>query len=126
MDLSGAEPARDGNIYAIRRSSPTMVYVISPAGSVIRTLKVTGPGPDVMPNTFHVSGNRVAISFWDDEKQSQTLVVAESQTGETIATYTDSDGLGPSFACYSADEGVFSFLQLGEQNTMEVVRAGVQ
>jgi hypothetical protein len=123
LDLSEAEAAPDGNIYALHRSSPALVYVISPAGKIVRTLKVSAPSAGLMPNTFHVSENRLAISFWDDEKQNQTVVVLDSQTGRRIARYSDPSGLGPSFACYSADEGAFTFLQLGEQNTMEVVRA---
>ena len=126
LDLSEAEAAPDGNIYALRRSSPALVHVISPAGNIVRTLKVNAPNPDVMPTAFHVSGNRLAVSFWDDDKQSQVLVVADAQTGQTIATYSDPGSLGASFACYSADEGVFTFLQLGEQNTMEIVRADAQ
>ena len=51
------------------------------------------------------------------------LVVADAQTGRPIATYSDPGGLGPSFACYSADEGAFTFLHLGETNSLEVTRA---
>jgi hypothetical protein len=76
-----------------------------------------------MPNTFHVSANRIAVSFWDDNTNSQTLVVTDAQTGRRIATYSDPGTLGPSFACYSADEEVFTFLHLGEGNTLEVIRA---
>jgi hypothetical protein len=76
-----------------------------------------------MPNTFHVSANRVAVSFWDDNTNTQTLVVTDAQTGRRIAAYSDAGALGPSFACYSADEEVFTFLHLGEGNTLEVIRA---
>ncbi len=123
LDLSEAEPGIDGNIYALRRSSPALVYVISPAGKLVRTLRVNAPAKDVAPSAFHVSGNRVAIAFWNDEKQSQTIVVVDSQTGHTIAHYSDPGRLGSAFAGYSADEGVFTFLQLGDQNTIEVVTA---
>ena len=123
MDISEAEAAPDGNIYALRRTFPALVYVISPAGKLVRTLKVYAPSRGTAPTGFHVSGNRVAVSFWDDDKKIQAIVVADSQTGRTIATYSDAANLGPAFACYSADEGVFTFLQLGEQNTFEVVRA---
>ena len=123
LDISEAEAAPDGNIYALRRSFPTLVYVISAAGKIVHTLKLSPPDHGVAPTSFHVSGNRVAISFWNDEKESQVLVVVDSQTGRTIATYSDPGRLGPSFACYSADDGSFTFLQLGEQNTMEVVTA---
>ncbi len=123
LDLSDSEPGPDGNIYALRRSSPALIYVISSAGKILRTLKIKPPVSGVMPNTFHVSHNRLAISFWDENTNSQTLVVTDAQTGRRVATYSDADTLGPSFACYAADEGVFTFLHLGEGNTIEVIRA---
>jgi hypothetical protein len=131
LDLSDAEVGADGNIYALRRSSPALVYVISPAGKVVRTLKVIAPAADVMPDAFHVSKNRMAISFrqeryaslWNDHGWSRMLVVSDAQTGQRIATYSDSAALGQSFACYSADDAEFTFLHLGEKNELEVVRA---
>jgi hypothetical protein len=54
------------------------------------------------------------------------VVVADAQTGRKIASYDDAGGLGPSFACYSANDGVFTFLNLGEGNAMEVIRAEAQ
>lgn len=123
LDLSDAEVGSDGNIYALRRSSPALVYVILPAGKVLSTLKVSAPVAGVMPDAFHVSENRMAISFWNDHDQSRVVVVSDTQTGQEIATYSGSGELGESFACYSADDAVFTFLHLGEQNTLEVVRA---
>jgi hypothetical protein len=122
LDLSDAEVGSDGNIYALRRSSPALVYVISPAGNIVRTLKVSAPITGVMPDAFHVSKNRTAISFWNDD-QSRALVVSDAQTGQRIATYSGAATLGQSFACYSADDGVFTFLHLGEKNELEVIRA---
>jgi hypothetical protein len=123
LDLSDAEVGTDGNIYALRRSSPALVYVISPAGKLLRTLKVSPPAAGVMPDSFHVSKNRMAVSFWSDDDQNRMLVVSDAQTGQGIATYSGGAELGQSFACYSADDAVFTFLHLGEQNTLEVVRA---
>jgi hypothetical protein len=51
------------------------------------------------------------------------VVVADGQTGRRIASYADAGGLGPSFACFSANDGVFTFLNLGEGNALEVIRA---
>ena len=76
-----------------------------------------------MPNTLHVSRNRLAVSFWSDDDRSHAIVVVDAQTGRKINTYSDSADLGPSFACYSADESVFTFLNLGEENQLEVIRA---
>jgi hypothetical protein len=123
LDLSDAEAGIDGNIYALRRSAPALIYVISPAGTVIKTLNAKSHVPSLMPSAFHVSANRIAIAFWDDKTKSQTIVVTDAQSGRGIATYSDAGTLGPSFACYSADDGVFTFLHLGEGNTFEVIRA---
>ena len=126
LDLADAEVGSDGNLYVMRHSSPTLVYVIASSGKVMQTIKVASPLPGAVPSGFHLSGNRLAISFWNDDKQSQTIVVADAQTGRKIASYADPTALGPSFACYSANDGVFTFLKLGEGNELEVIRAEAQ
>jgi len=125
LDLADAEVGNDGNLYVMRSSSPALVYVIAPSGKIQQTLKVAAP-PGATPSAFHVSGNRLAISFWNEESQRQTVVVADAQTGRKIASYADPSGLGTSFACYEANEGVFTFLKLGEGNALEVMRAAPQ
>ena len=124
LDLTEAEVGIDGNLYALRNSSPALIYVISPAGKILRTLKVKAPAAGARPGTFHVSGNRLAVSFGNDD--SQVLVVIDAQTGRGIATYVDHENPEASFACYSADDGVFTFLNLGEGNALEVIRAEAQ
>lgn len=126
LDLADAEVGSDGNLYVMRRSSPALVYVIAPSGKIMQTLKIVAPLPGSAPNAFHVSANRLAISFGNEESQSQTIVVADAQTGRKIASYSDPTGLETSFACYSANEGVFTFLKLGEGNALEVIRAEAQ
>jgi hypothetical protein len=123
LDLSDAESAPDGNIYVLRRSAPAVIYAISPAGHILRTIKISPPTPGETPNTFHISVNRFALSFWDEKTNHQSLVVADLQTGRRIATYSDPGTLGPTFACYSANDAAFTFLNLGEGNTLEVIRA---
>ncbi len=126
LDLAEAEVGSDGNLYVMRFSSPALVYVIGPSGKIIKTIKVSSRLPGVLPSAFHLSGNRLALSFWNEESQRQTVVVADAQTGRKIASYADPTGLGPSFACYSANDGVFTFLKLGEGNELEVIRAEAQ
>jgi hypothetical protein len=126
LDLAEAEAGSDGNLYVMRFSSPALVYVIAPSGKIMKTIKVASALADALPSAFHVSGNQMALSFWNEEKQSQSVVVADAQTGRKIASYADPGGLGPSFACYSANDGVFTFLNLGEGNALEVIRAEVQ
>ena len=126
LDLAEAEVGTDGNLYVMRRSSPALVFVISPSGTITQTIKVAAPQPDAAATAFHVSGNQLAISFWNDGNHSQTVIVADAQTGRRIASYADAGALGPSFACYSANEGVFTFLKLGEGNALQVIRATPQ
>jgi hypothetical protein len=125
LDLADAEVGSDGNLYVMRASSPALVYVIAASGKIMQTLKVAAPVRSGVPSAFHVSGNRLAISFRNEEKESQTMVVADAQTGRRIASYADPTGLG-TFACYEANEGVFTFLNLGEGNALEVIRAEAQ
>jgi len=126
LDLAEAEVGSDGNLYVMRFSSPALVYVIGPSGKIMKTIKVSSPLPGAMPSAFHLSGNRLALSFWNDESESQTVVVADAQTGHKIATYADATGVGTSFVCYSANDGVFTFLRLGEGNELEFIRAAAQ
>jgi hypothetical protein len=126
LDLADAEAGNNGNLYVMRSSSPALVYVIAPSGKIMQTLKITSPLAGAVPSAFHVSENRLAIAFWNDQSQSQTVVVADAQTGRKIASYADPGGLGPSLACYSANDGVFTFLKLGDGNKLEVIRAEAQ
>jgi len=126
LDLADAEVGSDGNLYVMRGSSPALVYVIAPSGKIMQTIKVAAPLAGSVPNGFHVSGNQLAISFANEEDQSKTIAVADAQTGRKIASYADTIGMGTSFACYSANEGVFTFLRLGEANALEVIRAEAQ
>ena len=126
LDLAEAEVGSDGNLYVMRGSSPALVYVIASSGKSIRTIKIASPAPGGRPSAFHISGNRLAVSFQNDDGQSSSMVIADAQTGRKIASYDDSVGLGTVFACYEANEGVFTFLKLGEENTLEVIRAEPQ
>jgi hypothetical protein len=91
----------------------------------VKTLKVAGPVPAATPGAFHVSGNQMALLFWNEESESRTVVVADAQTGRKISSYTDLSG-GSQFACFSANEGVFTFLRLGDGNSLDVIRAQAQ
>ncbi len=123
LDLADAEVGSDGNLYVMRGSSPALIYVIAPSGKIMQTIKVAAPLAGSVPNGFHVSGNQLAISFSNEDDQIKTIAVADAQTGRKIASYSDTTGMGTSFACYSANEGVFTFLRLGEANALEVIRA---
>lgn len=143
VDLKDAEVSRDGNLYVMRSSSQALVDVIAPGGKITKTLKIASPMAGAVPVSFHVSENRLALLFSntlsinDSQNNSNnnasnkeknepqgalTIVVADAQTGRKIAVYSSSADLG-SFACYSANEGAFTFLKHAEGNAMEVIRA---
>jgi hypothetical protein len=127
LDLSDAEAGSDGNLYVMRNSSPAVVYVIAPSGKIMKTFKVGTPSSENQrASGFHLSGNQLAISFWNEAGESQAMVVVDAQTGRKVSSYAVSAGLGPSFVCFSANEGVFTFLKLGEANALEVTRADAQ
>jgi hypothetical protein len=125
LDLAEAEVGSDGNLYVMRSSSPALVYVIAPSGRIVHTLKVAGPVPGARPGAFHVSGNQMALLFWNEETETRTVVVADAQTGRKISSYNDLSG-GSQFACFSANEGLFTFLRLGDGNSLDVIRAQAQ
>jgi hypothetical protein len=125
LDVAEAEVGSDGNLYVMRSSSPALVYVIAPSGKIVKTLKVAGPVPGATPGAFHVSGNQMALLFWNEETETRTVVVADAQTGRRISSYNDLSG-GSQFACFSANEGVFIFLRLGDGNSLDVIRAQAQ
>lgn len=125
LDLKDAEISRDGNLYVMRTSSQALVDVISPAGKIMKTLKIAPPASPAVPNSFHVSENRIALLFEDAEQQTVAIAVVDAQTGRKIAAYSGSTDFG-SFACYSANDGVFTFLKHGDGNTLELNRAEAQ
>jgi hypothetical protein len=126
FDLAEAAAGVDGYIYVMRRSSPAVVYVISATGKIMHTLKIPAPLPNLMPGTLHVSGNQLAISFANDQEIKQWILVVDAQSGRKVATYSDAGDLGSTFACYSSNDGVFTFLKLGEGNSLQIVRASAQ
>lgn len=103
----------DGNVYVMRQDSPAQVYVVSQAGAVLRTLKVTAPVPRSLPIELEVSGGRVAIEFSipDVPGVDDTIIrVVNAQTGQKIADYSITPEIGEAVACFR-DDGGFTFLR---------------
>jgi len=126
LDLSDAEAGSDGNLYVIRPSSSALIRVISPSSRILRTLKIRPPAPGLIPSAFHVSGNQLAVSFRNDNDPQQMLVVADAEAGRRIGVYSAVTDMGQSFACYSANDGIFTFLKVGEGSALEIIRAKAQ
>jgi hypothetical protein len=122
LDLKDAEVSRDGNLYVMRTSSQALVDIIAPSGKIMKTLKIATPLAGATPNSFHVSENRLAVLFMSNDEKTFAIDVVDGQTGRRIAAYSGSNDLG-SFGCYSANDGVFTFLKHGDGNVIQVIRA---
>lgn len=123
LDLAEAEAGDDGYLYVVRRSSPALIYVISPSAKIVNTFKIESPKANAVPAAFHLSGNRMAMLFaGNDDKNDALIAVLDAQTGRRIATYSSPSSLGTTFACYSANDDSFTFLRLEESGT-KIVRA---
>lgn len=114
------EPAKDGNIYVMRWLSPTVFYVVSPGGEVVRRFTVDPGTAGLMPVTMHIAGDRIAILFRDEGSREQHMKIV-NLNGEEIATYDASPRdpeapLGAAFACYFPKSGRFSFLSSDEEH----------
>ena len=108
--------ARDGNVYIMRWSSPATVDAISPGGEVLRSFTVDSGMKSYMPRQMHISGNKIAILFFDQSGNEKIMKIVDLE-GNEIATYDDlkinrqpkSKALGE-FGCYSASPERFTFV----------------
>lgn len=101
---------QDGNIYVMRASSPATVYVISPAGKIVRVIKLEAPFEKASPVMLMLDAGRLAIEFSDpaaDDTSDTTIRVADGLTGEKIADYRIAPELTEAVACYSDNRFTF-------------------
>jgi len=120
-----AESGPDGNVYLMRAAAPPIIYAVTSDGDVIRRFRVD-PGETAFAplQPLHISGNRIAVLFHDNNNQKQ-LVKVVSLSGEELATYDTAEGRdspGPTLACYSAADERFTFLQESAENRYLILR----
>jgi hypothetical protein len=100
----------------MRWSSPATVDAISPGGEVLRSFTVDSGMQSFMPRQMHISGNKMAILFWDQSSSEKVMKIVDLEGNETAA-YDDlkinrppkSKPLGE-FGCYSASPERFTFV----------------
>jgi hypothetical protein len=88
IDRSKMQPAADGNIYLMRWVAPAILYSISPGGEVIRRFTVDPGDANFMPTQMHISGNSIAIVFFQQQTKQVRLKVVDLE-GHEIATYDE-------------------------------------
>jgi hypothetical protein len=112
----------DGNVYLLRGVSPTLVYVISPAGEVVRKLHIEAKDPDFVAGSIKSYDGRLAIGF----NGPNNLVVVTDLEGNVIANYTIDRHKPdwPALACYGS-EG-FTFVTVYAEKELYLLKAKLQ
>lgn len=122
VSLGEAELGADGNVYLMRRLSPAIFYAISPTGQLVRRFTVDPGRAGYEPGAMHLSGNRIAVLFWEANDRLEILKVVDLQ-GREIASYEEPvvngvPALGPAFVCYTDNPERFTFLTTMEDQTL--------
>jgi hypothetical protein len=127
FSLTHVGPAEDGNIYLMRRIAAPTVYVISPAGAVLRRLVIPPPAEDFEPLTMKVGGGKVVVQFEKKTPEGPTaeeiFSVFDALTGEKFADYSSTPEVGGAWACYTADGFTFLGIAKTQPYQMTLVRA---
>ena len=125
----------DGLVYLMRATSPATVYVISPAGEVIRKIAVGAPTDTGLPDFWlRVAKNKLAIKFSRSCDSAVHLsscrgtiyTVVDATTGQRLANYEAGDAAGL-IACYSPDPDRFFALSISsDQHHLEIVESAAK
>ncbi len=123
---------QDGNVYVLQGTSEATLYVVSPAGYVIRKYLLKPPEPGMSPIQMGQAGvgyifiyyGRIGVSVTaDSPAKPDYITVLNSGTGEQAAIYrmpeAESDSVIP--ACADSPDR-FLFLGTSKDNHLEVVR----
>jgi hypothetical protein len=130
VEFSKMEAGADGNIYLMRWLTPAIFYAISPGGEVVRRFTVDPGDQSYQPTDMHISGNRIAVVFFQPQSRETRMKVVDLE-GHEIATYDavrvegkpKPEPIGEAFACYTADPGRFVFLSAGDDNNLQFLVA---
>jgi hypothetical protein len=122
--------ASDGNIYLLHgTASPALIYVISPAGEVVRKLRIDAGDSELMARSIKSYGGRLAIEFdrWFDFDAHQNLIKVTDLEGKSIADYRMRPVEG-NHALYLAgyDHEGFAFMPYENEDKFYLVRARPQ
>jgi hypothetical protein len=126
LELQEGFPGDDGNVYVfrprtlLRPGSPTPIWVVSPAGEVIRTIKAKPPDEAFRAFEVRQGGGRIAVQFIETKKggpaSRHILSVFNAETGEKEADYEVPIGVGGLLACYTPNG--FSFIGTGKEGQL--------
>ncbi len=104
----------DGSLYVMRAAAKPLIHVLSPAGTLLRTLEITPPSEKATLLDVRSGGPaRLLLMFaekigpgrWNTARSIFSLVDVE--TGERLYDYQSTLEVGGIFACYAHDEFIF-------------------
>ena len=129
-NLSLAESGGGGVVYFTRHGPGGPTYVVSPAGEVLREIRLDAPKEsesDFELQAVKAAGGRLAIMYEGKPTAGRTppvrIFVYEVNTGKNVATYFHRNPeIGSALACYSPDDS-FTFISSDENGKMVLVRA---
>jgi hypothetical protein len=105
LDQADVGAGPDGNVYLLHGTSPPLIYVISPAGEVVRKLRIATKDPDRTASSMKLHAGRLAIGFdWVGDVPKSLIKVTDLK-GNSIADYEIGEGAGdsdPILACYGS------------------------
>lgn len=128
IGTSPIAPGEDGNIYLMRPGSKPSIYVISPAGTVIRRLAITPPHDGFRAWDMRIGGGRIVVEFvqkHDDTTRSDrvTYSIFDSE-GARVIDYLSSTEVGGHLACYTPNG--FTFLAPSPSGRLAIRRASLR
>ncbi len=122
VGLGDVAAGSDGNVYLLRGASPTLVYVISPSGKVIRKLHIDTGSAEFVARDIKSYAGRLAIGF----NGRDNLVLVTDLNGQTIASYTIARHKPdwPALACY--DSKGLTFVTTYAEKELYLLKAKLQ
>jgi hypothetical protein len=94
----------DGNVYLLRAAAPAPVYVVSPAGAVVRKFRVDPGDPSLRATSIRFNSGRLAIGFERVSNGELALIKVVDVDGQPLSTF-EADHNGDelwSLGCYGA------------------------
>lgn len=131
LEFSSVQFSSDGSFVLARLQSLGPIYTISPDGFALKTIHPSVPSGSHLDSVV-VNGSTIAAEFTRMKEGSAQHEISDvfislinSQTGEQQSLYHHSSWkIGASFACFKND--TFTFLAMGENGQLQIVRAAAR
>jgi hypothetical protein len=123
------ERGDDGNVYIARGTASGPIFVVSPAGTVVRTIRITPPSSNARFVSLKIASGHLAVQFSESDPKTTetaavTILLLDARSGRELARYSHKSAeIGAAFACYMPPDE-FVFVGADKGGKMQLVRAG--